>query len=375
MSTWLKYLISGAKCNNKDKKGIPQKPKRPELQKLKTKIDSALSMSVFEASCHGSVKCLEKLLELGINPNTCQYHHNEMLSWCSPLIAACAGPVNEDGLTNGDLFVECVKVLIQYGADVGLTTPYGQSALHWACKSGLVEAIHLLWMNGADIDLKDKMEYTPLMTTADSSLNGLEVCKCLIQWGANLSLRGDKEDFTAFHFAVGNGNKELAAFFMEQGISPNTGTNAEDATHHGCKYNFFPYMQSMAPLDIAVLNENISLVKLLIRAFVDVNIPSHYNQTTGGMVYLAMDCPDVFRILVQAGLKLKNIRDPRLPKAITDILKEFKCSVQPLKHLTRLVIRDAVAGKYRSRTELPLPKLLLQYVEMKDILGPNDEEV
>lgn len=366
MGTWLKYLISGAKCN-KDRKGITHKPKRPELQRLKTKIDSALSSSIFEASCNGSIKCLERLLDLGVNPNTFQYHPNEMLSWCSPLVAACAGPVNEDGLARGELYVKCVEVLVQYGADVGVTTPYGQSALHWACKSGLVDAVHLLWRNGADIDLKDKMEYTPLMTTADSSLNGLEVCKHLIQWGADLSLRGEKEDFTAFHFAVGNGNAELAEFFLEEGISPNTGTDNKELAIAGVsKARYLPYMQSMAPIDIAVLNENISLVKLILQAYADVNIPSHYNETTGGMVYLAMDCPDVFRLLVEAGLNLKNIRDPRLPEVIKNIVKECRQDVKSLKHLTRLVIRDAIAMMYRERDQLPLPKVLLSYIDMKD---------
>lgn len=372
MGTWLKYLISGAKCN-KDRKGLPQKPKRPELQRLKTKIDNALSSGVFEACCHGSVKCLERLLELCVNPNTFQYHQNEMLSWCSPLIAACAGPVNDDGLNNAELYIRCVELLIQYGADVTVKTPYGQSALHWACKSGLVEAGHLLWCNGADIDLKDKMEYTPLMTTADSSLNGLEVCKHLLRWGANLSLRGEKEDFTAFHFAVGNGNVELASFFLTEGISPNTGTDDEELTTFGVsKARFLPYMQSMAPMDIAVLNENISLVKMLIQAYADVNIPSHYNETTGGMVYLAMDCPNIFQLLVYAGLNIKNIRDPRLPVVIKDMIKDFKQSVPSLKHLTRLIIRDAVAMKYRRRNELPLPKLLMSYIDMLDVFEMID---
>eukprot|EP00919_Chromeraceae_sp_WS-2016_P057608 GHVR01136572.1.p1 GENE.GHVR01136572.1~~GHVR01136572.1.p1 ORF type:complete len:140 (-),score=16.10 GHVR01136572.1:176-595(-) len=63
---------------------------------------------------------------------------------------------------------DCMKLLIEKGADVNEIDTYGRTALFWACEHGELDLVKLLIENGADINHKDKKRETPLMVAADS---------------------------------------------------------------------------------------------------------------------------------------------------------------------------------------------------------------
>ena len=70
--------------------------KRSEQQKQLAKIERALNTALFVASCHASVKCAERLLELGADATAAHHHDDDILGWCSPLISACAAPITSN---------------------------------------------------------------------------------------------------------------------------------------------------------------------------------------------------------------------------------------------------------------------------------------
>lgn len=74
---------------------------------------------------------------------------------------------------------------------IHLNTPLsacdGGTVLHCAAKSGLVPAVHMLRVAGAEVDGLDKEQNTPLTVAILSSKN--DVVKYLIKAGANLTLK------------------------------------------------------------------------------------------------------------------------------------------------------------------------------------------
>ena len=67
--------------------------RRSEYQKLLAKVERALNTTLFEAAALASVQCAQLLLKVGADVNAFYYHDDDTLSWCSPLISACAAPV------------------------------------------------------------------------------------------------------------------------------------------------------------------------------------------------------------------------------------------------------------------------------------------
>jgi len=55
-----------------------------------------------------------------------------------------------------------MKILIDHGADVNLQNSNGQTALHLACSKFLSKAVSFLVKNGAKIDIKNRVQMTPL---------------------------------------------------------------------------------------------------------------------------------------------------------------------------------------------------------------------
>ena len=63
-------------------------------------------------------------------------------------------------------FLECLKLLIEAGADVNEVDDCGNSAVHYSTRCGTAECLKLLIEVGADVNLSNNEGYTALMGTA-----------------------------------------------------------------------------------------------------------------------------------------------------------------------------------------------------------------
>jgi uncharacterized protein len=103
--------------------------------------------------------------------------------------------------------LECIKVLLEGGANVNQTTHYGWSALLTATKNGFYQEGAYLLDHGADPNLQNKGGWSPLYLATDNrnieggdypvrpaDMDHLEFIKLLIAKGANVNARvcGDK---------------------------------------------------------------------------------------------------------------------------------------------------------------------------------------
>ena len=107
--------------------------------------------------------------------------------------------------------IEAVKVHIQEGTDVNQMGTYAieGSALHVAVRSGQPEIARLLLESGAEVDIRDHNDFTPLHNAA---WNGnLEMVKLLLAAGANITAR-DYSGFTPLACANRNNHVEVIEF-------------------------------------------------------------------------------------------------------------------------------------------------------------------
>lgn len=80
---------------------------------------------------------------------------------------------------------------------------YGnRTALHIAADKGHLACVHVLVQQGAQVDVMDKNQLTPMMLAA--SKGELEVVRYFVRIGADVTLKGD-DGMTALHVAAKSG--------------------------------------------------------------------------------------------------------------------------------------------------------------------------
>jgi hypothetical protein len=101
------------------------------------------------------------------------------------VISFCrADDLTDDLLTaarKGD--VAQVKALLDKGADVNAKTPYGQTALFFACDRGYFEIVKLLVDHGADVNVEDTFYHASALSWA-ARKDRIEIVKLLLDHGA-----------------------------------------------------------------------------------------------------------------------------------------------------------------------------------------------
>ncbi len=145
--------------------------------------------------------------------------------------------------------LDICKLLISHGADVNIIGEYGKTLLHLAAQRGYHDIIELLLdcganvnaldlskssplfgatqchhlqatksllSRGAEVNLTDDQNMTPLLR-AFQRVGNDEIVKLLVAYGANVNIRGCREELTPIHLAVAQNNKNLVEFLLENG--------------------------------------------------------------------------------------------------------------------------------------------------------------
>jgi len=108
-----------------------------------------------------------------------------------------------------------IALAIKKGAHVNFTDEDGGTALHYATRDNKSEVVQLLLTHEAGINKQSNHGFTPLMFAA---YNGyLQLCKSLIEQGANTTLK-DAQNKTAANHAQEKGYKLLAAYLKDPTI-------------------------------------------------------------------------------------------------------------------------------------------------------------
>ncbi|XP_059086810.1 serine/threonine-protein phosphatase 6 regulatory ankyrin repeat subunit A-like isoform X2 [Tigriopus californicus] len=130
----------------------------------------------------------------------------------------CRSQSQETHLPMGDLDfsqrnADCLKCLIDAGADIHIKDKFGRTALHYASVKGWFQCVHHLVTAGCSVDCADHDQITPLMlaTLSDSEAKCVEY---LLVQKANGLLK-DHQDLNVLHYAAAAGNSEALTQIFE----------------------------------------------------------------------------------------------------------------------------------------------------------------
>jgi ankyrin len=108
--------------------------------------------------------------------------------------------------------------------DVDAQNREGATALHSAVIGGAYEIVEILLRSGANTELRDNQEYTPLFLA--SNMYGMwqsDILGLLIQYGANVNVATQK-GYSPLHCAAFEGNAALVRRLLDAGADRNVRT-------------------------------------------------------------------------------------------------------------------------------------------------------
>ncbi len=115
---------------------------------------------------------------------------------------------------------DCVKLLLDKGADPNLSNKAGATALMWAVND--LKKVQLLLAKGANVNAVSKDEKSPLRLALDLP-NAMAVVQALLAKGANVN-QADKRGFTPLMAAGFSGKLELIQLLLAKGADPKAKT-------------------------------------------------------------------------------------------------------------------------------------------------------
>jgi hypothetical protein len=126
-------------------------------------------------------------------------------------------------IVEGD--IDQVQSLLSKGADVNLKNRMSWTPLHTAARNHQKAIVELLISKGADVNAKNKANQTPLHFAVDRGQK--DVIELLIAKGADVNAVGGRGD-NALSLAKKNGNKEITDLLLKHGAKEPVVNLAED---------------------------------------------------------------------------------------------------------------------------------------------------
>lgn len=205
------------------------------------------------ASSNGKVKIAQLLLDkYGANVDTVDAGGN------TPLHVVSRGHYGTEEVNVG-----IARLLLERGADVNARDRREFTPLHVSCKSLMLEITRLLLKHGAEVDAEDSTGKTPIgMTLRYNNKVTLDIAQLLLEYGADRSVGGS----TLLHWASYKGQLEIAHRVLDSGAKVNV-VDSNGAT----------------PLHITAFRGNTEIAGLLLAHGAEVdakddrgNTPLHY---------------------------------------------------------------------------------------------------
>jgi hypothetical protein len=105
-----------------------------------------------------------------------------------------------------------IQRLISHGVDINSRDSAGRTAVHFACRGHLADALNILFSNGAEIETKDFRHRTPLHVAAEGG--NLRCLQFLLQSAVKTN-SSDKRGDTPLHLAARAGRTACVSLLLE----------------------------------------------------------------------------------------------------------------------------------------------------------------
>lgn len=140
--------------------------------------------------------------------------------------------------------IEVIKKILENNFDIDLTDKQGITGLNFAVAYNQFNVVRFLIEKGANLNIKDKNGWSPIITASQLLKDKTEIVKYLIQNGANIN-QVDKDGFSALHIAIENNYFNVAKLLIIKGIdiSIKTKLDKETALHKAVRSNNFELVQ------------------------------------------------------------------------------------------------------------------------------------
>jgi ankyrin repeat protein len=197
-------------------------------------------------------------------------------------------------------YVDCVSLLLKYGADPNLIGYYGWKPLYIATMKERHKFVHILLSYGADPNAIDNGHNGTALHNV-SYYGNVKICRSLLIYGANPNIQYNDEDVesegnTPLHIASKNGYDQLVYTLLRYKANPNiVGGLGNTPLHYTMddtdvdefklkniknpyrtecvkyllKYNANPYIKNnegKTVLDLAIVIGNVKCIKLILNS-------------------------------------------------------------------------------------------------------------
>lgn len=286
------------------------------------------------AARYGDLEAVKELVSKGFDPNLQDFNGKTALHYAQRL--------------------DIVQYLLDHKANE-VVDNLKRTLLHYAAKDGRSDIVELLIKNGANIDLQDSDENTPLLLAIRG--NHFDLVAFLLESGADPRIKGQYQDtvlLEAAHagrldivelalkfgadplvisghnmsgilFAARNGDLAMAKLFIELGADVNSTNSIDDSALHFAAGNLPMLrllMENGADINhadgrgITVLHKaiyysynNLNIIKYLYENGADINQPDNDGETPL-FVAIAGRRPEVVKWLLEHGASV-DIKDKR----------------------------------------------------------------
>ena len=317
-------------------------------------ISSSSKVTALHVAVNKGDSCLvSKLIEGGANVNAVCGDDQKV----SPL---------HNALVSKNVNSEIVSKLVDSGADTSFMLN-GRSMLHIAvsrCDDRIIESF---LSSGADPNFQDQSGTTPLWLAVEE--NNLTVVPILLHGGGNINYVREPQCISLLSQAVMNNSLPMVKLLLEWGATTHTET----------------FMWS-TPLHIAVDEQNLGIVRELLRANCPLNTTSNAKYAFRPMtpIQIAMEHgnSEMISLMMIAGCKVQWswIRQDRISLALSSKpetvhkIQTFLADIPSLLHLSRLKLREYMGNRFslvmeNLQKETIIPQKISDYLLLSDILG------
>jgi hypothetical protein len=110
--------------------------------------------------------------------------------------------------------LDCLRVLLEYGAEVDARNIMSEAALHAASKRGQIQAVRLLLLHNSDVNAEDGSRWTPLHHASKSG--SIEVAQLLLEQRANVNAQATISS-TPLWLASAHGHLDVVQLLLGYG--------------------------------------------------------------------------------------------------------------------------------------------------------------
>lgn len=254
-----------------------------------------------------------------------------------------------------------MKALIKAGCDVNAANYDGTTSLHYACHKA--RGYQTLLDAGADPDVKDKDNITPLLMAASEGLD--TVVKALVEVKCDVNIPNDSVKRTALHLLSFKGHTESITALIYGG-----------ADIDACD------IYNRTSLWYAIQNKKTEVVRLLLKSYSHVDTFQCQASEDNCPAKLAFETQQftVIKLFMLSGYDHAHVRQYLLSDEYSDWIKslqandevahwlEFGSSAQTLKQLCRKWIRHHLGRQFYHHLQLlPIPEVMKKYLHLEEL--------